>query len=175
MGPPDPGDPSWKLEANARNLARNLWHGTTGSPPPPVVAYWPGGAPPAQNYIIDAPYIGGSSQDPSPFKNAGAITDDPPDRTLPAGDARDGLQDPLATSIATAVTASTGLIAGLGPPDSAGDYVSEFIAYHVAWYRDLNLLSCPFAGHTHVAQGISAATGEMALRSQLDALVDALP
>lgn len=158
--------PQWKLEANGRNLAQGAWLTD--------VDYWPGGTLPKATYAIDPPYIGGSAQDPSPFQNQGPQTDDPPDPTQVAGFSRLGLEPPLTTSIANAVAANTGLTAGLGLPNTAGDYVSEFMAYHVAWYRGI-YESCLLAGHTHVAEGITAATGELAVRSQLDALLDALP
>jgi hypothetical protein len=158
--PDNPDGFEWKLERDGRNLAQTDWERDVA---------WSGGT-----YTIDAPYIGGSADDPSPERNNGTITGDPPDRTVSADTARNGLVS-LASSIKTAVEANTGLTAGIGSAGTAGGYVSEFMAYHVAWYRDRNPLSCLFAGHTHVAQGTSAATGETAVRSQLDILVDSLP
>ncbi len=165
MGTPDSGLPSWKIEADAVNRAQGDWI--------TPIRYNASGT--TELYTIDAPYIGGSSDDPSPFQGDGAILGNPPDRTVPAGATRNGLDAVTAAAIAAAVNTNTGLSAGLGPPGSAGRYVSEFIGYHVAWYRSLNPSSCVFAGHTHVAEGTSAAIGETAVRSQLDVILDALP
>ena len=61
-----------------------------------------------------------------------------------------------------------------------GSFVSEYMAYHVAWYRDHTMdraadRRCLVAGHTHVGIDVDPADGARAVSLQLDALIDVLP
>ncbi len=134
----------------------------------------------------DKPYIGGSADDPSPFRNQGAIKYDPPDRTLPALSQRDS-NLPMA-AIVEAINAHFGgmdVIASIGA-GGAGNFVSDFMAYHVAWYREWWTATntdpsktCLFSGHTHVGIFVEAADpdndGETAVDIQLAELFKVLP
>ena len=63
-----------------------------------------------------------------------------------------------------------------------GNFVSNFLAYHVAWYREWwnaqeesEDLKCLFSGHTHVGGQISVADAERAVEIQLNELFKVLP
>lgn len=64
-----------------------------------------------------------------------------------------------------------------------GAFVSEYMAYHVAWYREyINAKfpndpskQCANSGHTHVGILISRADAEAAVDTQLKELFKVLP
>lgn len=63
-----------------------------------------------------------------------------------------------------------------------GDFVSNFLAYHVVWYREWWATqspgedeTCLFSGHTHVGGQITAADAEQAVELQLKELFRVLP
>ncbi len=151
---------SWELEAAARNLAQAHW----------------------KLLGLEPPYAGGSADDNSPLRGHGTKPELPPDASLPAGAKR--LSDLPISSIIAAVA---NLPAKVNPyfDDSAdvGAYVSEYMAYHVAWYRDyINAkhptepqLQCIKAGHTHVGVFVPVADAEAAVETQLGVLIANLP
>ena len=56
-----------------------------------------------------------------------------------------------------------------------GHYVSEFMAYHGTWYRDLNLVGdnkCISAGHIHVGGQIDVNTAKIATEESIRTLID---
>jgi hypothetical protein len=164
--PVPPAVTKWRIEQNALNYAQDAWLLPQ--------TYWKGNA--EQTLTLLVPYEGGSPEDPYPDKQA-PKPEGPPDSTQNANHSRTGLNS-LATAIADAVNASTGLNAGLGDLDAVGNYVSGFMAYHVAWYRETHSTppnNCLFAGHTHVAEGVTPEQGAAAVITQLDVLVDNLP
>jgi hypothetical protein len=163
MPPQDP-EMHWRIEQNSRNRANADWQ-------PLTINYLDNSSNP-QAYTILAPFRGGFPEDPSPYQNT-PKDGNPPDSTQNADHSRTGLPESLADLIVPAVEAVAQVNAEFGAVNAVGSYVSGFMAYHVAWYRENNS-DCEFAGHTHVAEGVTATTGEMALRAQLDVLVDAL-
>ena len=65
--------------------------------------------------------------------------------------------------------------------DDAGDFVSNYMAYLVAWYREWwNVQSsdpkktCRLSGHTHVGAFVKPSDAEYAFRLQLDVVIDKL-
>ena len=66
---------------------------------------------------------------------------------------------------------------------NVGNFVSEYMAYHVCWYRDFSQnefandpdKQCLIAGHTHVGIQVSPSDGMMAVEVQLEELFRALP
>lgn len=170
-------DKSWELEAKARNLARSQW----------IINL---------DYIDlnnvqkiqtwDAPFIGGSAADPSPYKNDGAITGNPPDRSQAAGASRDSNlpMQSIVNAIASKFPNPPGNIdPKIDPSGDVGSFVSEFMAYHVGWYRDYSQTAfatdpakqCKFAGHTHVGVNVTVADAEIAVETQLEELFKVLP
>ena len=58
-----------------------------------------------------------------------------------------------------------------------GHFVSEFMAYHGTWYRDLNLsgdLKCIAAGHVHVGGQIETETARLATNETIRTLINYL-
>jgi hypothetical protein len=150
----------WVLEAAARNLARADW-----------IVDPDGHQPPA----------GGSASDFSPYAGAGPRPGDPPDPTREAGRKRESnLPMEAITSAVNRRFGDVRLQASINPTGDVGSFVSEYMAYHVAWYRDHTAdlpggRRCLFAGHTHVGIDVDADDGAQAVALQLDALIDVLP
>jgi hypothetical protein len=150
----------WVLEAAARNLARADWTVDPDGHRPPE---------------------GGSASDFSPYAGAGPSPGSPPDPTREAGRRRES-NLPM-DAIANAVNRRFGdarLLASINPTGDVGSFVSEYMAYHVAWYRDHTAdlpddRRCLFAGHTHVGVDVDAGDGARAVALQLDVLIDVLP
>ena len=130
------------------------------------------------------PFIGGSANDPSPFKGDGELKYKPPDRTQAALLKRDS-NLPMDEMVAA-------INADFDPADvkaekndvlGPGRFVSNFLAYHVAWYRLWwNALSstpenekCLRSGHTHVGGQITVDDAERAVQLQLNELYKVLP
>jgi hypothetical protein len=150
---------AWLLEAAARNLRHADW-------------------------IVDpdgkGPLAGGSASDFSPYANTRPAEGEPPDPTREAGRTR-ASNLPL-TAIRDAVNRrfpDGRLVASINPTGDVGSFVSEYMAYHVAWYRDdsadLADRRCLFAGHTHVGIDVDPADAASAAALQLDQLIDVLP
>ena len=55
-----------------------------------------------------------------------------------------------------------------------GQFVSEFMAYHGTWYRDLNLDKCIAAGHVHVGGQIDVQTAKIAANETIRTLINYL-
>lgn len=85
-------------------------------------------------------------------------------------------------------TAKVKPIAPVGPPGTIntsgpGEFVSNFMAYHVAWWRDYSKATfanddsakCLFAGHTHVGILVTSHDGSTAVGLQIDTMVPNLP
>jgi hypothetical protein len=151
---------AWLLEAAARNLGRAEWIAD------------PDG---------DRPAVGGSASDFSPYAGTRARPEGPPDPTRDAGRTRES-NLPLA-AIRDAINRQFGdsrLVASINPTGDVGGYLSEYMAYHVAWYRDHTAdeppdRRCLFAGHTHVGIDVDPADGARAVGLQLDQLIEVLP
>ncbi|MEX2139795.1 MAG: hypothetical protein WD894_11075 [Pirellulales bacterium] len=70
----------------------------------------------------------------------------------------------------------------IDPSGNVGAFVSEYMAYHVAWYRDyINAKwpndptkQCQRAGHTHVGVQVTVANAEAAVDVQLNELFQVL-
>lgn len=75
------------------------------------------------------------------------------------------------------------VVAEIDPSGNVGSFVSEYMAYHVAWYRDyINAKhpddpskQCRRAGHTHVGVQVAVDHAETAVDIQLDKLFEVLP
>lgn len=154
----DPGN-GWVLEYGPRNLAQGDWT--------PSLDYIDNGG--TQTFFFGVPPVGGTiggvQQDTAP-PNAGkpAIAPDyPPDATgstatLRASNLpRDAIKHALDFAVPPInVTASKNLQPMTDDPDNR--FVSSYMAYHVAWYRDYSTFPgsswggpiCKAAGHTHV-------------------------
>jgi hypothetical protein len=153
-------DKSWELEAAARNLGKLDWF-----------------ADPAGH----KPHAGGSAADFSPFKDKGAIAGDPPDRTKAANYKRasnlpmDDIKKAIAAGIAAAKVAPA-----IDKSGDVGSYVSEYMAYHVSWYRAYinekkdKEKNCRYSGHTHVGVQVAVVDAEKAVEIQLDVLIKTL-
>jgi hypothetical protein len=154
-----PGN-AWLLEAAARNLRRTAW---------------------IEDPDGNQPRAGGSASDFSPYANTRPRPGSPPDPTRDAGHKRDS-NLPMA-AIQDAVNRHFGdgrLVASINDTGDVGSFVSEYMAYHVAWYRDhtMDLAAdrrCLVAGHTHVGTDVDASDGAIAVARQLDELIDVLP
>lgn len=170
-------DKSWELEAAARNLQRTQWAISLN--------YLDNGGTP-QTETWERPHAGGSAADFSPYQGDGAIAGDPPDRSQAAGQQR-ASNLPMA-AIRNAVNnhfpnPPGNIVAAIDNTGDVGAFVSEYMAYHVGWYRDYvnatfpndDSKKCLFAGHTHVGVQVSAANGETAVDLQLDELFKVLP
>jgi hypothetical protein len=64
----------------------------------------------------------------------------------------------------------------------AGNFVSNYMAYLVAWYREWwevvskdPAKTCMFAGHTHVGDNVAVSDATTAIEIQLDVLIKRLP
>ena len=72
------------------------------------------------------------------------------------------------------------LVASINATGDVGSFLSEYMAYHVAWYRDHTMdhaadRRCLLAGHTHVGIDVDAGDGARAVALQLDELIRVLP
>ncbi|MCL4199564.1 MAG: hypothetical protein KJZ69_18875 [Phycisphaerales bacterium] len=165
----------WELEAAARNRAQADWVVS--------LSYYDDDL--NQHTVSwDPPYAGGGADDFSPYKGQGAITGNPPDPTQDADDQR-ASNLPM-VDIRNAINAHFNpnvLVAEIDQTGNVGSFVSEYMAYHVAWFRDyINAQfpndpskQCLFAGHTHVGIPVSSAVAEEAGEIQLDELIEDLP
>lgn len=96
-------------------------------------------------------------------------TPSPPDPTLPAGAIRYSSLPML--QIRDAVRAAgidVNPFIDFSSTSFGGGFVSEFMAYHGTWYKDMNddpdaAFRCYSAGHIHVGTGVSVASGRAAL------------
>jgi len=170
-------DKSWELEKSARNIGRDNW----------VIeqTYWD------QNNVQQTmywtkPYIGGSASDPSPYKNAGEIAGKPPDRSQAAMLTRaNNLPiQAIINSIKAAFPDPPGRVVPYEDDTGiVGEFVSEFMAYYVGWYRDYSQVEfasepqkqCNFAGHTHVGIKVAVSDAESSVELQLTELFKVLP
>src|SRR4029077_594474 len=102
------------------------------------------------------PIVGGGASDFSPYANTGPKRGDTPAPTRDAERTRESSL-PMA-AIRSAVNQHFGdarLVASINTTGDVGSFLSEYMAYHVAWYRDHTAdhaadRRCLFAGHTHV-------------------------
>ena len=121
------------------------------------------------------PYAGASAQDPAPYKALGPIAGSPPDSTRVV---ETRLYSNLPeTAIIAAVNAEVpGITAQLNDTAGPGTFVSNFLAYHVVWYREAYTgdQNCLLSGHTHVGGAISVADAANAVKAQLKELYKAL-
>ena len=77
------------------------------------------------------------------------------------------------------VDAISALNIGLNPyidiNGDPGHYVSEYMAYHGTWYRDLNLFgdnNCVSGGHIHVGGNVNVETAKLATEESIRVLID---
>jgi hypothetical protein len=177
---------SWRLEPAATNYAQAGWAQAlsyyTGTPTSPVGPV---------NYPYSAPFAGGSTGDPAVGTAEGRAlpnnglsqTGNPPDATQPAGSLRDSTLP--TTEIISAINTMYPGTATLGTNTSVGNFVSGFMAYHVAWYKAWGDGSsgpgpapvadqCKVAGHTHVNTLVSTSDAQNYLEAQIDELVSYL-
>ena len=168
-------DRSWEIEAGARNLRQSDWI---------LNLTYRDASSALQTTNWDQPYAGGGASDPSPYQGRGAAADNPPDPSRAAGSRRDS--NLPTTAIRDAVNAHFpippgSVVAAIDPSGNVGQFVSEFMAYHVAWYREYSQANlrpdeqCLYAGHTHVGVQVTAQDGEQAVEIQLNELLSVLP
>lgn len=150
---------SWEIEAGARNLSQNTWGLFNG---------------------LARPHAGGSPQDSSPFSGQGAIANNPPDPSQASNLPRRSNLPKVA--IQNAVNGLPGnILAHIDNTNDVGSYVSEYMAYHVSWYRvysQANLGAneqCLKAGHVHVGIQVPVPDAEQAVEVQMEKLIDVLP
>ena len=137
----------------------------------------------------EAPYVGGSADDPSPYGlgkrlAANPKLGNPPDPNKDAGAKRN-------TSLPTGqiVTKIKDILqeTDVDPTDyhpaGPGEFVCNFMAYHVAWWKEYSNSAesqlgdeekCKAAGFTHVGGQVTVENGKKAVEAQLDALVECL-
>jgi hypothetical protein len=171
----NPGNENiWVFEPGGRNLAHSAW----ANPKYDIVG----------NVLtvvgeIPYPYIGGSANDPSPYNGTGTQTGDPPDPTQSAGDPRSGdldtgaMADLINDDITYQMITTIGT-AEDGPDHDLGSYLCEFMAYHIAWYKEEACapgFECDHVGFVHVGCGVSSEDGARAVAHQLDVLIGDLP
>ncbi len=174
-------DHSWVLEPWATNWSTNPSKWTTS------IAYTPDNQADKSPMTWDLPFVGGGTGDPSPYGPGKPLAKqpkdgDPPDPTQDKDTHRDTTlpTDDIVKAI-KAVLNQTDVdptnVNGNGP----GDFVSNFMAYHVAWWKaysnssDANFADdakCKAAGHTHVGGKVTVANGKIAVEAQLDAMVN---
>jgi len=146
----------------------------------------------------DPPYIGGSTQDPAPPSQGNPPQPgggNPPDSTQPGSNAVippdvpamntrrfTNLSDVRIKTSLNNAFATNQLQAKINDVIGPGDFVSNFLAYHVVWYREWWASqhppadqACLFSGHTHVGGQISVADAERAVQIQLEELYRDLP
>jgi len=171
-------DKSWVLEPWGKNLRTtdpNQWYySITYSPANqgnPVTMTW------------NAPYGGGSANDPSPYGlgKPGAVDPkpgNPPDPTKDAGAER---VNSLPTGAIVQKIGSVLPPADVAPTDNhpggPGTFVCNFMAYLVAWWKEYssnlpNNQKCKAAGFTHVGGQVTVPHAKTAVEAQLDALVE---
>jgi hypothetical protein len=133
----------WMLDAwgtNWKNAAWTVRLDYTNNLGQPATMFW------------DRPYVGGSPQDPAPPSQGQAPQDgDPPDPTKPGADAMNPPTPPPppANTRRSSNLPSAAIVAGIdaafpvnrvdpkiNAQQGPGDFVSNFLAYHVAWYRE---------------------------------------
>ncbi len=146
----------------------------------------------------DPPYIGGSQQDPAPPSQGHPPVPgggNPPDPTKPGSNSVNAPNVPpmntrrftnlsdirIRTALNNAFNTNQ-LHAKINDVEGPGKFVSNFLAYHVAWYREWWAAqhppanqACLFSGHTHVGGQITAANAEQAVEIQLEELYRDLP
>jgi hypothetical protein len=182
-------DQTWKLEPFATNWANAAWiiavdyNDTNRLPqtdmwvPPPIGGTFQDPAPPSQGRN-PAP---GSPPDPTLFGGAfDTSANPPPDQwlyqritTLPVGG--------IVLAINTQFN-GVGLTAGINAdPFGPGNFVSNYMAYLVAWYQDWwsdhnvdSTKRCRCAGHTHVGNQASVPNAAAAVAVQLGVLIEYL-
>lgn len=163
-------DKSWEIESRARNLAQSTW----------VVALdYTDKSGVTQTQTWSAPHAGGSAADASPSQGPPGVGG-PPDSSLAADATRDSnLPMPaIEGAVSAAFPNPPGdVVPWTDPSGDVGSFVSEYMAYHVAWYRDQSSDpdKCLFAGHVHVGVLVDAADGEAAVELQLAELFKVLP
>lgn len=174
-------DNSWELEDFGTNWSNDQWAiqlpylNFDGSQHVPPATWQP-------------PFIGGGPLDPAPpSKGVQPPDGDPPDPTrIAAFDSTDPADAPPAskrhsnlpmTAIADAVNArfpDGEIEARVDTTGGSGNFVSNFMAYHVVWYRewwtgvnDDQDLACLVSGHTHVGMFVAAKDATVAVDIQL--------
>jgi hypothetical protein len=154
----NPIDKSWELEVSATNIKHGGWKNDFVPP--------------------KKPNIGGAADDFSPEKGKGPIAQDPPDRTQAAGLTR-ASNLPMAEIVAAVTAKVPTLNAFIDPTGIVGAFVSEYMAYHVAWAREYNVadpcMKLLLSGHTHVGGGVLNTEGEQAVEAALDEVIKKLP
>lgn len=144
----------------------------------------------------DPPYFGGSAQDPAPpSQGQTPQAGHPPDPTKPGADKADTPPAPPANTRRSSNLPMAAIVAavGAGIPIAQvdpkinnqigpGNFVSNFLAYHVVWYREWWATqnpkpaeTCLYSGHTHVGGQVSVGNAERAVEIQLEELFRVLP
>ena len=184
----------WSIEPSAYNYATTDWQTGAGIqyyplpastyPPPRGVGIGPGTGTLESVTPLDRPYIGGSSDDPSPYNGIAPSGGNPPNPRQCAGDAYDSNLPSKtiinAINVQNIVNAEgIPITADAGDKDELGYYVSAYMAYLVCWYGRDEGVKPPsplirFYGHTSVGMNIEPYMGREALQVQLDAVIDAL-
>jgi len=185
----------WKLETFATNWANqgpnNVWVTT--------LTYNDTNGQPQQGQWA-RPYVGGSTNDPAPPSvGQSPITGGPPDPTRPADFSSATLKVPAnavrysnlpMSDIVAAIKADPVIGPKLNeyvddgstvPLTGPGTFVSNFMAYHVVWYREWwngttkgQDAPCRYSGHTHVGILIDPADAAAAVEIQLQELLKKL-
>jgi hypothetical protein len=143
------------------------------------------------------PPIGGTFQDPAPPQGRTPAPGSPPDPTL-FGGAYDTSQNPPTDQwlyrrfstlpVGGIVLAISTNFNGVGvsatinaDPIGPGNFVSNYMAYLVAWYQDWwsdhnvdSTKRCRCAGHTHVGNQVSVPDAAAAVAVQLGVLIEFL-
>lgn len=99
----------------------------------------------------------------------------PPDASVPAGTLRTSTL-PMVEIVTDVLEANLGLNAFICQSQSAGNFVSGFMAYHGCWYQSLHTQPsdpawCVAAGHVHVGSGLSWDTARRAAEVTLRTVI----
>jgi hypothetical protein len=173
-------DKSWEFEAFAKNRPRADW--TTSLPYRDDT----GALAPGSPMMWSPPAPGGTRGDKSPSKFMGPKLGDPPDPTEDAGYIRES-NLPMARLKAILERRFAHKPANLVPRIDddrlgllGGTFVSEYMSYHVNWYRDNTQKEFPndpnkqcwYAGHTHVGVFVDRFDAALAVEIQLDSVIE---
>jgi hypothetical protein len=103
-------------------------------------------------------------------------TPSPPDGSVPAGFLRTSTL-PMQAMVDAVNASGLGLNSFICESQSAGTFLSGFMAYHGMWYQSIHAAEddaarCVAAGHIHVGDGVAWDTGHEATKVTLRVLID---
>jgi hypothetical protein len=105
-------------------------------------------------------------------------TPSPPDPTMVPNGIRESSL-PMAKIVKNVAAANLGLTAYIDATGFGGGFLSEFIAYHGVWYRDMHNdpddpFRCFMSGHIHVGTSVTTEVGKLASEVTLRTVISSL-